>query len=349
MQPITLIHRLTHSAAILILGIATSGVAHAAGLAIDSDLTPGIIGYSTFTFSLRADPGESFRGVDATFTGPMNQVNPVGTPTIFTDANVFFPFVGADPRQDSQFLFHSSTLLQIGAQESSTRLKAAISGLSDNGLPNPAPFAQIVTNNPSNINVGLAFDLGGSKPVTFAGSLIGFEDYIEFASLGIESAAAPGLSGYQTYTLFLDVKTQSWFPTSDTPITIVGGATGSLYQATGVASSPFASDAPIDELAVDTHFGVGRDVLLSNDTILENDTATDLFGRFRLGVSSGVLQRIPLMQITTNDPATAQYDFTVSSFEGFGERRFVGNLIPEPTSSLLVALAILMPLGRSRG
>ena len=136
--------------------------------------TPGMPGYWTHTLFLQMDPGATLRGVDATFFGPMNQVNPAGNGTVFTDANVFFPFVGADPRQDSQFLVPSSSVLTIGAAESDTLLRAAISGLADNGLPNPAPIARLVTPILGNVDFYLAIDTGASQPTIIRSSLNDF-------------------------------------------------------------------------------------------------------------------------------------------------------------------------------
>ena len=149
----------------------TASSASAAKVIVDVANTVGNPALKTYTFSLQAEGSESFRGVDATFTGAMNQVNPAGNATIFTDANAFFAFVGADVSQDSQFKFASSTLLSIGGQEGPGLLKAAISGLADNGLPAVAPFAQIAAADPAAVQVSLAFDLGGANPFLSSGSI----------------------------------------------------------------------------------------------------------------------------------------------------------------------------------
>jgi hypothetical protein len=152
----------------------TASVASAAQLKVDVTDTVGNAALKTYKFSILTEGGETFRGVDASFTGAMNQVNPVGQASIFQDANAFFGFVGADVSQDSQFTFASSSLLQIGGAENANLLKAAISGLADNGLANPALFAQIAAGNPANVNVSLAFDLGGAQPVSFSGTIASF-------------------------------------------------------------------------------------------------------------------------------------------------------------------------------
>ena len=91
--------------------------------------TTGLPGYTTWTVNATSDAGP-INGIDITFTGAMNQVNPAGNATIFTDANAFFSFVGADVSQDSQILFPSSGILCLGAEEGPELLKAAITNIS---------------------------------------------------------------------------------------------------------------------------------------------------------------------------------------------------------------------------
>lgn len=146
-----------------------ANVSWSAFLSIEPMPTVDMPGFTTYTFSIETQPGEILRGVDATVRGPLNQVNPLSTTTIFNDSNGFFSFVGADVSQDSQFLFTSSEVLFIGAEESDTLLKAAISNLASLGLPNRAPFVQIVTDMPDCIDYEFAFDLGGNEPVVFQG------------------------------------------------------------------------------------------------------------------------------------------------------------------------------------
>ena len=87
----------------------------------------------------------SINGIDITFAGAMNQVNPTGISTIFTDGKLFFGFVGADVSQDSQFLFHSGDILSIGAEEGPELLKAAITNISAHtGGAMSVDIAQIV-------------------------------------------------------------------------------------------------------------------------------------------------------------------------------------------------------------
>lgn len=155
------------------LFVASATAANAAQLLISTADTVNLPGFTTYTLSILTEGSETLRGLDATFTGSMNQVNPAGNATVFTDANGFFPFVGADVSQDSQFLVASSSVLAIGAEEGPGILKAALQQLGDNGLPNPAPLVQIATNATVDVPVefSLAFDLGGAEPVRFAGNL----------------------------------------------------------------------------------------------------------------------------------------------------------------------------------
>ena len=86
--------------------------------------TPGLPGYHTHTLHLQSvfpmkgfdfacDGGNSITlgGTSCGFTGPLNQVNPVGLPTIYQDYNALFPLVPADVKQDSQFKVVSSTVV----------------------------------------------------------------------------------------------------------------------------------------------------------------------------------------------------------------------------------------------
>lgn len=156
--------------ALAALFAATASVASAASLQIDEAPTPDLDGYTTFTLSIVLDAGETFRGVDATFDGPMNQVNPFASATIFNDFNnTLFPPAGADPAQDSQFSFASTDVLSIGTEESATSLVGALSGLPD-FAETTIQFAQIASI-PNDVTYRLAFDLGGPEPALFEGVL----------------------------------------------------------------------------------------------------------------------------------------------------------------------------------
>ncbi len=106
-------------------------------------------GFTTVTFTI--DSEQPIFAIQGDFNGPMNQVNPEGTLTIFNDFNQFFSFVGADPSQDSQFLVSSSEnfgaqMLVVGASlfESETQLGAAFTLAGDTTFGSFLPIAQVV-------------------------------------------------------------------------------------------------------------------------------------------------------------------------------------------------------------
>lgn len=127
--------------------LASATASHAATLSLNATFqpTPGLVGYRTYTMTLATDMG-NVTSLEAEFSGTtIRQVNPLGFPTIFQDNNALFTFVGADPLQDSQFLFHStneSLLIPPGtAQESNSVLKAAFTSFDAFAMRN---IAQIV-------------------------------------------------------------------------------------------------------------------------------------------------------------------------------------------------------------
>lgn len=309
--------------------------AGAAQLLFSSEETPDLSGYTTYTLSLLTEGSEVLRGVDAVFNGPMNQVNPFDLPTIFMDNNVVITAVGDHVKQDSQFLFPFTSVLSIGAEESSTLLKAAMSGLADNGLPNPAPIAQIVTNDAGRIVYQLAFDLGASG--TFRTGVLIDPGLRGYAEVYIDAAPTTGLPGMTTYTLYLDLF-NGFLQGADATIE------GALNQvsAIGGGDTTFASDleCPLNALCPfdstwDTQFLFDRPSLVGN----EQDDAATLAATFSVVPSIGP-GRIPFAQITTDDPTTVSYQFQLD----LGDTQpFVlsGRLIPEPSSALLAALATM--------
>ncbi len=133
--------------------------------------TTELSGYTTWTVNATSDSGP-INGIDVTFTGAMNQVNPAGNATIFTDANGFFSFVGADVSQDSQFLFAAADLLNIGAEEGAELLKGALTGISaySGGLMS-VDFAQVVIADGGSVSFAAALDDGGDVAVSVSGIL----------------------------------------------------------------------------------------------------------------------------------------------------------------------------------
>lgn len=156
-------------------------LSHGGQITVEAIDTPGLPGFQTHTLSYQADAGESFRGFNATFTGTINQVNPFGIlATIFQDNNGLFsnPAVDKPVEQDSQFLFQSTEVLSIGAEEGAGILKAAISGLValDPPLTNPTAFAQIVTNCPVDVHLRLEVDNGAGGESFFG--VLGYHNCI---------------------------------------------------------------------------------------------------------------------------------------------------------------------------
>jgi hypothetical protein len=126
--------------------------------------TVNLPNYTTYTLTASSDNGSQIVGFDFAsqptfgfFSSSMNQVNPVGQPTIFTDNNAFFPFIpGSDVSQDSQFKFNSSTVVVPSgfASESNIHLRAIFA--SSVGLGTTVAFAQI-----ARPNVAGVFDFRG--------------------------------------------------------------------------------------------------------------------------------------------------------------------------------------------
>lgn len=130
--------------------------------------TVGLPGYSTFAFTAHSDLGQ-IQGFDFAsqpdfgFFGPMNQVNPLGKPTIFQDHNPDMASVGADVSQDSQFKFNTSTLtIPAGfASESGSQLRALFAANSPLGMS--VPFAQIAVPYTNHVFRGQIAVVNGSQ------------------------------------------------------------------------------------------------------------------------------------------------------------------------------------------
>lgn len=136
-------------AVLTVLSVASSSFA---GAAVSGTFvpTPGLPGYATFTLVASTNYGWEIVGFDFAsqsnygIFGPLNQVNPAGLPTIFQDANAFFPFVGADVAQDSQFRFSSAEItFPAGfSSESATQLRSVFA--SPSSLGTSVDFVQLV-------------------------------------------------------------------------------------------------------------------------------------------------------------------------------------------------------------
>jgi hypothetical protein len=131
-----------------------------------SEPTPGLSDYTTWTLTATSDvPGEYILAMDwagepsnndpATgfgFFGMMNQVNPFGIPTIFSDNNLLIDIIGGERKQDSQFLVNGNqVLIPSGyAQEGPDILQAVWGWLVSPGLS--VPFAQLAIPDAAQVN-----------------------------------------------------------------------------------------------------------------------------------------------------------------------------------------------------
>ena len=158
----------------LIIALTLASNASAIQFPVDVIDTVGVPGFKTVTISVLAEAGESFRGFDVTFNGPLGQVNPLGMDTVFNDLNGFFP--PADVSADSQFTFNSADVLVIDPAENANLLTAAVSGLAALSLPNPQPFVQLVLDDSvdplgSDVQFDFAIDLGLANPFIRRGTV----------------------------------------------------------------------------------------------------------------------------------------------------------------------------------
>ena len=88
--------------------------------------TTELAGYTTWTVNATSDSGP-INGIDVTFTGAMNQVNPAGNDTIFTDANGFFGYLLTPMcRKIRSSMFAASGSAEHSLQEGAELLKAAL-------------------------------------------------------------------------------------------------------------------------------------------------------------------------------------------------------------------------------
>ena len=101
-------------------------------LSINGTPTVGLDGFMTYTFKATAAADEKIIGFDFVggggaygISGPMNQVNPLGQQSVFSDANALAAIGGASASHDSQFNVLSTKGIAINAAEGSDSLQAA--------------------------------------------------------------------------------------------------------------------------------------------------------------------------------------------------------------------------------
>jgi hypothetical protein len=169
----------------IVVAFAVAASANAGVLVTSTGVpTTDLEGFTTWTVNATSDSGP-INGIDATFAGPMNHVNPNGMATVFNDTNGFFGFVFANASQDSQFLFKSDKILSTATGEGDSLLKGALTNLSAySGGSMSIDFAQIVIANGGSVTFSADFDDGGAGAVSVEG-VVGIPEPATFALMGL--------------------------------------------------------------------------------------------------------------------------------------------------------------------
>ena len=127
-----------------IVAVAFSGQAIAGNITVSATESASTLAdHSVFTVSIASDSGP-VNGVDISFNGAMNQVNPFTLPTIFQDNNAVLGAVGADASHDSQFLFAMADVLSLNTDEGGDFLRGALTNLAGLNDGTSIAVAQLV-------------------------------------------------------------------------------------------------------------------------------------------------------------------------------------------------------------
>ncbi|WP_442484648.1 PEP-CTERM sorting domain-containing protein [Aeoliella sp. SH292] len=145
--------------------------------------TTGLSGFETWTVRAASD-GMAINGIDISFDGAMNQVNPFGLASIFQDNNGTFVAVGANASQDSQFLFTSSQVLSLNTSESATKLAGALTNLAALNTANAINFAQIVIPVGGSVAFTAGFDAGTGVSIPVTGNIGGGGGAVDPVAIG---------------------------------------------------------------------------------------------------------------------------------------------------------------------
>ena len=154
-------------AVVVMFVLAVSANAGSVTVSATSAPTAGLDGFSTWTVNATSDSGD-INGIDVTFSGAMNQLNPFGLATIFQDMN---QALGADVSHDSQFLFKSNTILSTATGEDSSKLTGAITNIANLGGGMSVDFAQIVIADGGSVTYSAKFDDGGGVAAAADGTV----------------------------------------------------------------------------------------------------------------------------------------------------------------------------------
>ncbi len=285
--------------------------------------TPGLPGFSTHTLTLVSDvPGEVIQGIDFGghrnnnnpaigfgFFGPMNQVNPVGLPTIFLDNNTVFQSFGHDPKQDSQFLVRSSdVVVPAGFAEEGPNILQVIWAWS-NPVGQSVPVAQIVTQD-------------GGPAITYRGIIVVRNgNNLTELPVGDLDALPPRM----------DVRGNGIFITPEGNMPSILNNTdfgtvmqGSLQQRIFTISNPGESVLRLESPSLSGPFSIVGDF---PETIPVDATAS-----FTLGLDTSSLGRFQgQISIPTNSVYSEFYRFALAA-----------NVIPEPASVVLAGLMAMI-------
>jgi hypothetical protein len=146
------------TAVMLMIAAATNGEVMMTAIGVPTTDMPG---FTTWTVNATSDTGP-INGIDVTFNGAMNQVNPFGgMSTIWQDSNQIFDNISENVSQDSQFLYKSSEvfLLPSEMKEGDNLLAGVFTHIaSHTGGAMSVDFAQIVAPNGSPISFDAQFD-----------------------------------------------------------------------------------------------------------------------------------------------------------------------------------------------